>query len=233
MLSRKAAAWGVHFYTAIGGVIGMFALLRAAEGQTQVAFLLLIVTILIDATDGLLARRVKVSEVLPRFSGAEMDNVIDVLTYVWVPVFIMNQEKLLPHPIWLAVPVLASMYAYGQINMKTSDSFFLGFPSYWNVVALYLYWLNPQPVIAIFLLLVPGLLTFIPTRYLYPSKNQVLWKTSWGLGILWIALVVYLLFQQTPSSTLIALSLFYPAYYLVASFYVDWRIRRGELKTES
>lgn len=230
MSRRRANAWAVHLYTATGGVIGMVALLLAAEGQVRAAFLLLILTMIIDATDGLLARRVRVEEVLPDFSGAEMDNVIDVLTYVWVPVFIMAHQNLLPHPALMAVPVLAAMYAYGQINMKTPDSYFLGFPSYWNVVALYLYWLKPTAVIAALLVVIPAILTFIPTRYLYPSKNQILWKTSWGLGAVWIALVVYLLFQPEPNQTLILLSLYYPIYYMVASFYVDARIRRGEIR---
>ncbi|MDX1992984.1 MAG: CDP-alcohol phosphatidyltransferase family protein [bacterium] len=226
MTVQKAAAWGVHFYTATGGVIGVFALLLAAEGQVRVAFALLLLTMVIDATDGLLARRVRVSEVLPYFNGAEMDNVIDVFTYVWIPVFIMGHQGLLPHPVWLVPPVLAAMYAYGQVNMKTPDSYFLGFPSYWNIVALYLFWLRPPPVVAVLMVTLPALLTFIPTRYLYPSKNQTLWKTSWSLGAVWIALVVFLLAQEQPNRALVLLSLFYPLYYLIASFYVDWKLRR-------
>jgi phosphatidylcholine synthase len=228
MTVQKAAAWGVHFYTATGGVIGVFALLLAAEGQVRVAFALLLLTMVIDATDGLLARRVRVSDVLPDFNGAEMDNVIDVFTYVWIPVFIMGHQGLLPHPAWLIPPVLAAMYAYGQVNMKTPDSYFLGFPSYWNIVALYMFWLRPQPVVAILMVVIPALLTFIPTRYLYPSKNQILWKTSWSLGAVWIALVVFLLAQEEPDQTLVLLSLFYPAYYLLASFYIDWTLRRQQ-----
>jgi phosphatidylcholine synthase len=227
--NRYTAAWLVHAYTATGGVIGVFALLLAGDGETRQAFLLLAITTLIDATDGLLARRVRVSEVLPNFDGAQMDNVIDVLTYVWVPVFIMARESLLPHPAWVIVPVIAAMYAYGQVNMKTPDSFFLGFPSYWNVVALYLFWLRPQPAIALALVIVPAALTFVPTRYLYPSRNQIFWKTTWGLGVIWLVMVAYLLWQDAPAQPVVLLSLFYPAYYLAASFYVDWRVRRGEI----
>jgi phosphatidylcholine synthase len=185
----QATAWLVHLYTASGGLLGMFALIFAAHHETRGAFALLIFAMIIDATDGLLARRVKVWEVLPNFDGAEMDNIIDVLTYVWVPVFIMIFEELVPHPFWIFVPIMAAMYAYGQINMKTEDSFFLGFPSYWNIVALYMFWLRPEPPIAILMLVLPGIATFIPTRYLYPSKNQILWKTSWGLGMIWFWMI--------------------------------------------
>lgn len=227
---RKLAAWLVHLYTAMGGVLGMFALVLASQGKIREAFLLLIATTWIDGTDGLLARRVRVRDVLPMFNGAEMDNVIDVLTYVWVPVFIMAHQDLLPHRFWIAVPIIAAMYAYGQINMKTPDSFFLGFPTYWNVVALYMFWYQPAPFWAVVMILFPAIMTFIPIRYLYPSRNRVLWKVSWGLAVLWTPLMVYLLLQEQPDTNLVTFSLFYPAYYMLASFYVDWRIRRGEIK---
>ncbi len=229
MLNRKLAAWMVHLYTASGGVVGIFALIAAAEGRTRDAFLLLILTSLIDSTDGLLARRVRVREVLPYFDGAMMDNVIDVLTFVWVPVFIMWHDALLPHPVWLAVPVLAALYAYGQTEMKTEDAFFLGFPSYWNIVALYLFWFQPAAPLAVLLVVVPGILTVIPTRYLYASKNDFLWKTTWALGAVWFGMVVYLLTQSNPPDALVWISLFYPAYYMIASFYADWLVRHGRI----
>ena len=42
---------------------------------------------------------------------------------------------------WLvaSVVLLSSAYGFGSTDAKTSDHFFTGFPSYWNIVALYLY----------------------------------------------------------------------------------------------
>lgn len=225
--TRKTLAWLVHLYTATGGVIGIFALLMAADGQVQLAFLLLMVTMLIDGTDGILARRVGVSRLLPQFSGAQLDDAIDLLTYGWIPIFIMGTQGYLPSPWWVAVPTVALLYAYSQTNMKTDDAFFLGFPSYWNVIALYMFWLQPAPAVAVAMVVIPAILTFIPTRYLYPSRNQILWRTSWTLAAIWFALLFYLLLQETPDRTLILLSLFFPIYYMVASFYVDFQLRRA------
>lgn len=208
----------------------MLALFAAAGGEMRAAFLLLFITVIIDSTDGLLARYVRVSEALPRFSGAMVDNVVDFLTYVWIPVFIIGSTGLLPHILWIAVPVLAGLYAYGQVDMKTPDNFFLGFPSYWNIVALYFYLLRPEPIWAVLMLVVPGLLTFIPTRYLYPSKNRVLSKPTWLLGIAWSVVLLYLLLQEQPNQTLALVSMAFPLYYLLASFYIDWRIRTGRLE---
>lgn len=210
-----------------GGIVGMLALVQAADGNTRIAFLLLGLAAFIDSTDGIWARLVGVREVLPGFSGAQVDNAVDVLTFIWVPIFIMGKEGLLPHPAWLVVPILAALYAYGQVNMKTPDNFFLGFPSYWNVVALYMWWLQPSPVWAVAMVLVPGILSFIPTRYLYPSRNFMLWRTSWGLGMLWVLLLAYLILQEEPDRRLIWLSLFYPAYYALLSFWIDFRIRQS------
>lgn len=224
---QQARAWSVHLYTAIGGILGMFALFSAAEGNTRQAFLLLVVCMLIDATDGILARRFKVRTVLPNFDGAMIDNVIDMLTFVWIPVFIMWQEALLPSVFWLIVPMMAGIYAYGQVNMKTIDNFFLGFPSYWNIIALYLFLLKPPAIIAILILVIPAILTFIPTRYLYPSKNYVFWQVTWALGAIWFLMLFILLTQAVPSQNLVLISLFYPAYYMLMSFYIEWRIRRS------
>lgn len=224
---HKPLAWLVHLYTASGAFLGILALMAAAEGEIRPAFLLLVGAGVIDATDGLLARAVRVNQVLPRFSGAQVDNAVDVLTFIWAPIFIMGHDKLLPHPFWLAIPVLAALYAYGQVNMKTPDNFFLGFPSYWNIVAMYLYWFRPDPLPAVLMVVIPGIFSFIPTRYLYPSRNSAYWKPSWILGSLWTVLLVYLLFQPDPSLVWVWVSLFYPVYYLVVSFYLDWNIRHA------
>lgn len=228
---RQLAAWLVHLYTMSGGIVGMFALFSAADGQTRVAFFLLTISMLIDATDGLMARRVQVTKALPNFSGARVDDAIDTLTFIWVAIFIMWVEKLLPHPMWTIVPVIAGLYAYGQINMKSEDNFFIGFPSYWSTVAIYLFWLRPPDVIAVLLVVIPAILSFIPTRYLYPSKNGRYWKTSWGLGAIWFAMIFYLLSQEEPNQTVVWLSLFYPAFYMGISFYLDFKIRFGPKAT--
>jgi phosphatidylcholine synthase len=224
----KIIAWLIHLYTASGALMGVMALLATANDQIRMAFLYLVVAGIIDATDGLMARAARVSRVLPDFSGAQVDNAVDVLTFIWAPIFIMGKENLLPHPLCLAVPVFAALYAYGQVNMKTPDNFFLGFPSYWNIVALYMYWLHPGPLISSLMVLIPGIFSFIPTRYLYPSRNSAYWKLSWSLGILWTLLIVYLLLQEKPNQIWVWLSLYYPVYYLVVSFYLDWTIRRTE-----
>jgi phosphatidylcholine synthase len=226
-VKRKIIAWSVHIYTVAGGLIGLAALIAAAQGNLHTSFMMLMATVFIDSTDGTLARRAHIKQVLPDFDGSEVDNVIDFFTYVWIPVFIMWKAELLPHPILLGVPVVAALYAYGQVNMKSNEGYFIGFPSYWNIIALYLFWLHPAPVLAALMVLVPGILSFVPTRYLYPSRGGPLWRITYVLTALWLLLVLVLLFQTQPMRALILLSLLYPVYYMVASFYVEIRTRRA------
>jgi phosphatidylcholine synthase len=226
MLRKKTIAWLIHCYTASGAVLGMLALIAAARTEIRVSFALLFLAGFVDGTDGLLARRYKVAQILPKFSGAYLDNAVDVLTYIFVPIFIMGWLELLPSVYWIAVPTFAAMYAYGQQDMKTDDHYFLGFPSYWNVVALYMWWLRPGPVESVLFVSIPAILTFIPTRYLYPSRNTFLWRTTWALGTLWVVMCCWLLLQENPDRNLVLASSFYPLYYMGASFYLEYRLRQ-------
>ncbi len=89
----------------------------------------------------MLARRFRVKETIPWFDGALLDNIVDYLTYVFAPVVLLWTTDYLPDGAlgWVvaALPLLASSYQFCRVDAKTDDHFFLGFPSYWNVVAFY------------------------------------------------------------------------------------------------
>lgn len=230
---QNIRAWGVHIYTMLGGVIGMFALVAITEQQIQMAWLLLVIALFIDMTDGFLARRYKVREILPHFDGAKIDDIIDFLTYVWIPVLILHVAELVSNPLWLALPIIGSLYAYGRPDMKEIDgeAYFIGFPSYWNILVIYLYWLQPMESIVILSLLFFFVLSFIPTRYLYPSKNPKYPIFTIGGGGIWLLMMIFLILQPQPDTTIVLISLAYPIYYLIASFYVELIYRRKQAHT--
>jgi len=207
----------------LGGVIGMLALVAISDNKIQVAWMLLIIAFIIDMTDGTLARRYQVSTILPQFDGAKIDDLIDFLTYVWAPILIIHASGLISNPFWLALPILGSLYAYGRPGMKEVDgeAYFIGFPSYWNVVALYLYWLQPIESVVIGLLIFFFILSFIPSRYLYPSKNPKYPQITLGVGFIWLITVIVFIVQPPTNTALILISLIYPIYYMLASFYVE------------
>src|SRR5690606_14541798 len=120
---KKILGFLVHSYTALGGLIGFIALIFVNENNISEAFLLLLLTMVIDSTDGIMARKLKIWELFPDFDGAEMDNVIDIFTYAWIPFFIMYKIDVLPSPWFIAFPIIGALYAYGQVNMKTDDGY--------------------------------------------------------------------------------------------------------------
>ncbi len=242
---RQALAWGVHFYTALGLVCAAGIAVCVVEGTPDAfrrAFVLMLVATLIDATDGTLARAVRIKETLPGFDGRRLDDLTDFLTYTFLPLLLVWRAGLLPpgQEAWLLVPLVASAYGFCQTNIKTDDGYFLGFPSYWNLVAFYLYLLHVYvtPLPAWFtrgVLVGLALLTFVPTRYLYPSQKGRLNRVTNVLGVAWAGLLVAVLWRLPGAGTaddltkgLILASLAFPLYYMVASWAVSWRLRSRE-----
>jgi phosphatidylcholine synthase len=224
--ARRAAGWAVHLYTALGAVVSVFALLAAARGDAQEAFLWLSVGLVIDASDGALARLVGVKEVVPEYNGAELDDIVDYLNFVVVPIFLMLQLGLLEGTLGYVAAgsaVLASAYRFCHDDAKTPDHFFTGFPSYWNIVAFYVYLFDPGSAVAGVLTLFLAVLVFAPLRFVYPSRTLFLRPLTILLGLVWGALGLAILASlPEKATTLAAASLFYPIYYTLLSFYMQF-----------
>lgn len=227
-LERKTRAqplaWLVHFYTASGAVLAFAATLAAINGRFRDAFLFLIASTLVDATDGMLARRAGIPAATPGFDGARLDDIVDYLTFVFVPMLILYLAGDLPET-WgflvVAAVLLSSGYGFASLDAKTSDYFFTGFPSYWNIVALYLHAAGTPPVVNAVLLLALVVMVFVRIGYVYPSRTPVLRGATNLLGALWAAimLAVVWLLPDVPRALLIG-SLFFPVYYTVLSFWL-------------
>lgn len=227
MSASRLAAWGVHLYTAAGAVVALLALDAIAAESYAAAFWWMAAAFILDCTDGTLARRARVKEVLPGFDGAKLDDIIDYLNYVLVPVALALRADLLPGGTLgvfvAALPLLASAYGFCNASAKTPDHFFTGFPSYWNVVVFYLFalrgpiWFNAATLAFL------SFSVFVPIRYLYPSRDSGVGLLVYVLGIVWGGLVFWLLFQfPTPSRALAIVSLFFPAYYVGQSLLVHF-----------
>lgn len=181
---------------------------------------------LIDAVDGTLARRARVREVLPEFDGRRLDDLIDFQTYTSLPLLLMWRAELLPgwRATLLLAPLLASAFGFSRSAAKTHDGYFLGFPSYWNIVAFYCYFLAPPvwfTVIAVSLL---ALLTFVPTRYLYSTQPGRLNAITNALAVPWAALVIWITMRgSAQGGILVLISLYYPAFYLGTSWWMSLR----------
>ena len=216
---RVAAAWGVHAFTASGAVVGALALLAIVTGQLSRAALLLLVGLFIDSVDGTLARKVGVARVLPQVDGRRLDDIVDYLNYVIVPVVFLVAAGSVTHWAWAALPILASAYGFSQTDAKTEDDFFLGWPSYWNVVALYLWLLEISPLAGTLWVCLFAALVFVPLKYVYPSRMPVLRRSTNVLAGAWLLVMAFAVTwpDWARSVRLVEASLFFPAWYVVLS----------------
>jgi phosphatidylcholine synthase len=205
-------------------VAGFLALVSTTTGHARQAFFWMLMAVLIDATDGTLARTVDVKKVLPWFDGAKLDDIIDYFTFVIVPVAFLYYFELLPAAgttIFVTLPLMASAYGFCQAAAKTADFFFTGFPSYWNIVVFYLYMAQAPPWLNAVVVGMLSILVFVPIRYVYPTRTVPFRALTNVLGGLWVVTLLLLLWQfPTPSRWLMIGSLYYPLYYTALSFYL-------------
>lgn len=226
-----AGPWLVHLYTASGAVLAFLALIRIVDNRYRDAFFWLFLSVLVDATDGVLARRADVSARIPSVDGARLDDIVDYLTYVFVPAFFVWHARLVPDAWAILVPVamlLASLYGFSRVDAKTADHFFTGFPSYWNIVVFYAYVARWAPPVNAAVLIACAALVFVPIRYVYPSRTPVWQVPTTILGGVWGVSMVAMLWQlPSVSPPLLWASFAFPAYYVALSLALHRRRRHA------
>ena len=231
----------MHAYTALGlpAAAGMAYLIIAQPlaASFRWVFVLMLAATFVDATDGAMARAVRIREVLPGFDGRRLDDLVDWLTFTCLPLLFLWKADVLGNlgGWWLIVPLMASAYGFCQVSIKTADGFFLGFPSYWNLVALYLYNLQPIPNwLSLSLILVLSVLTFVPLRYIYPSQPGLVNRLTLILGAVWSLVLLWIMTMMPDDHAersetvqrLTAVSLVFPLYYFITSWGLSWLIWR-------
>lgn len=232
-MREKFLAWCAHCYTATGLLAAAriaVLVVRARGASFREAFGWMLLATFIDSTDGWLARRARVRQVLPGFDGRRLDDLVDFLNYTSLPLLLVWRAGILAsgQEPWLLLPLLASAYGFSQADAKTDDGFFLGFPSYWNVLAFYLYMLRPAPAVSLALIVGFSVLTFVPARYLYPSSPRApLARLTILLCAMWGVLLLLVLANVVRDSRrLVLISLIFPAYYLSVSWAITLGLKR-------
>lgn len=229
---RRLAGWGVHVFTASGAFVGLMAMLAIYKQQLLPAFWLMGVAVVIDAVDGVFARMIQIKKAVPQINGELLDNIVDFVNYTIVPAFFLLVTPLVPD-YWCIVCVIAitisSTYQFTQVDAKTSDHFFKGFPSYWNIAIFYLFFWQMSPWVNLSILLTLSVLSFVPIKYIYPSRLDYLTHNSalrlamlvatvvWGfatLGLMWG--------YPESNPVLITISMIYMILYVAGSLYRTW-----------
>lgn len=226
---RRVAAWMVHLFTASGALFGLLALDAIYWQQYVKALWMMAGAIFVDAVDGFFARHVGVKEAAPRIDGAMLDNIIDYANYVIIPAFFIIVVGILPDG-WnftgAGLVVLSSAYQFSQLDAKTDDHFFRGFPSYWNIAVIYLFLWQGSPWANLAVIFTLAGLVFVPIKYIYPSRMNYLSSKRWlrrgmlGATVVWGGCLIALLWTYPRTIPLLkGLCVAYIFLYLGVSLY--------------
>jgi len=196
---RRRAAFGVHILTALGAGLALVALLEAVREHWAAMFAWLGVALIVDATDGPIARRLDVAQLLPNWSGDTLDLVVDFVTYVFVPAYAIAASGLL---LPVAAPILGAGVAisgaiyFADRRMKTDDNHFRGFPALWNAAAFYLFLLQMRPLFSSLAVALLIIMTFVPMRVLHPMRVVRLRLLTLSLLAIWSGLAILALLDD-------------------------------------
>jgi phosphatidylcholine synthase len=225
-VNRKIYAYLVHLFTATGAIWGFLAIQAIFRHEWRLTIFWMILAIFVDSFDGMLARWADVKIYASGIDGGLLDNILDYLNYVVIPAFFLVESDLLPAGFKLIIAFLiliTSAYQFTQVDAKTDETntyFFKGFPSYWNVVVLYMLVMRLNPWVNLGFLVIFNILVFIPIKYVYPSRDMRLKRLTLILSYLYGIIGVWAVFQYpNVPQWIVWISFVYVTYYMVLSLW--------------
>ena len=186
---RKCLAYSVHFFTVLGVYFSYLALEAAIEKNLNLVFFYLAIALFIDGVDGTLARWADVKTFAAKVNGEILDNIIDFLSYVFIPAFVIHTFNFVPgeySDFVVFLILVTSCYTFSNNDLKTKDNYFSGFPALWNIVLLYFYILGTSQVTNFWTIISLSILTFIPVKFLHPFRVRNYRTINLSVLLIWI-----------------------------------------------
>ena len=209
----------MHLFTISGVLLSFLALVASIERNLELVFFFLALALFIDGVDGSLARMVNVKKHTPTISGENLDNIIDYLNYVFVPVFVIYWLDFVPagtEIISAFIILVVSCYTFANSNIKTSDFYFSGFPALWNIVILYFYILDTDPFVNFLTICFLAIFTFIPIKYLHPFRVKRFRQLSLSVLAIWMITTVLILYFRELNENLIKIAF---TFWIISNIY--------------
>lgn len=188
-MTARLIAFAIHLFTASGAFLAFLAMLAAMRGAWAEMFAWLGAALIVDGVDGPLARRFDVKRHSARWSGAVLDQIVDYLTYVFIPAVALVTSGTMYYP--LAIPAAAIIIVTGAIyfadtRMKTKDASFSGFPACWNMVVLVLFATDYTNVTGFWIIALIGVAQFLPLRFVHPMRTTLWRRATLPVCIAWV-----------------------------------------------
>ena len=231
----KITAWAVHGFTGSGAILGFLALISILNNDQVGAFLWLGLALLVDGIDGTIARKIGVADKTPNLDGTILDSIVDYLNYVIIPALMIYWFQMVPQGWEIIIPAgmfAVSLYTFSNVNMKTKDYYFSGFPALWNIVVLYFFILNTIPLINLIVIIILSILTFIPVKFVHPLRVKEYRNMTIFFTILWSATTLKLV-TASPEITLYKNEKVVLIIWVVCTVYFTIICFKGSLKSLS
>ncbi|QMU99048.1 phosphatidyltransferase [Borrelia sp. A-FGy1] len=225
-------AWSVHILTASGLIVGFYSIIAIVNDDYPLLLKLTIIGLIIDGIDGTLARKFNIKELISTVDGALLDNIVDYINYTFIPAiffyygyFIKDEYKII-----ICIGILfASAYQFSRIDAKTSDHFFRGFPSLWNLLIIFNFIFNIGQTTNLIIILICIILSFVPIKFIYPSKTKEFKSLTISLTILTSLSLILAIFIKLPETYLKIskmILIFYLSYITLISMYLTYKTRK-------
>jgi Phosphatidylserine synthase len=166
------------------------ALISILNNDQAGSFLWLGLALLVDGIDGTIARKMGVVDKAPNLDGTILDSIIDYLNYVIIPALMVYWFQMVPNGWEIVIPAGmfgVSLYTFINVNMKTKDYYFRGFPALWNIVVLYFFILGTSQIINLIVIIILLILTFIPLKFVHPLRVKKYRNMTIFFTIIWSA----------------------------------------------
>ena len=171
----------VHLWTLTGLVFATWALKETVAGHLDNAARLLLAVLLVDFTDGTLARLLRVKERMPLISGEVIDYIHDLVGLTFVPMFFFWKTGLFLEPFGFPLVVAATLSATLKYGMKASLlrlGYSIGTPPIFFSIFL-CYFLELSPLVSTLYGIGLVVLVLLPIRFPITSLVTTHWQPGW------------------------------------------------------
>lgn len=233
--AQRATAYAVHCVTASGVLFAALAAMELTNPvvDSRLVFIYLLAATAVDAIDGPLARAAHVKRHAPEIDGRAIDDILDYLTFAFIPLLLVWRMDWLPPGtgVCVTLAMVASLFGFShQMAKDEANGLFRGFPSYWNIYAFYAgamvpYWGQWANLL---LLLTLTVATVAPVWVIYPNLAPPRHR-GWilaGAGVWTLLLVAMLRWYPDVPGWLLAISAIYPIAYTIVSLIYARRVAR-------
>ena len=190
-------AYLVHLLTGAGILMSFFSIISILNEDKLLTFIFLVIALFIDVIDGNLARKFNVKKFCPNVDGVMLDSIVDYINYVFIPCIIIYKFNYVPEQFIIILPILIlsiSLFSFSYLKIMTENYLYIGFPSIWNVIIIYLSILDLNVWNNLFILVILIILKVIPIKVIHPMryKNHKRKNSIIAIGLILVSLALLL-----------------------------------------